>query len=68
MSRRLDHLDGAPARPAPNAVPYREGRFLLRPSTVGDREEARAVLDPASALTAGDTRGRSLDVAFGAGG
>ncbi|MET8806715.1 FAD-binding oxidoreductase [Streptomyces sp. NPDC004546] len=64
---QVNHLGGALARPAPNAVPYRDGRFLLRLLTVGERERARAVLDPAFALLAEDTLGRSLNFAFGAG-
>ncbi|GHJ98877.1 oxidoreductase [Streptomyces sp. Y2F8-2] len=64
---QINHLGGALARPAPNAVPYREGRFLVRLLTVGDRERARAVLDPAFALLADDRLGRSLNFAFGAG-
>ncbi|WP_079249479.1 FAD-binding oxidoreductase [Streptomyces sp. IMTB 2501] len=64
---QINHLGGALARPAPNAVPYREGRFLVRLLTVGDREGARAVLDPAFALLADDFLGRSLNFAFGAG-
>ncbi|MEV5880564.1 FAD-binding oxidoreductase [Streptomyces sp. NPDC052101] len=64
---QINHLGGALARPAPNAVPYREGRFLVRLLAVGDREQARAVLDPALALLAGDRLGRSLNFVFGAG-
>ncbi|MER6059691.1 FAD-binding oxidoreductase [Streptomyces sp. NPDC001792] len=64
---QVTHLGGALARPAPNAVPYRDGRFLVRLLTVGERERARAVLDPAFALLAEDTLGRSLNFAFGAG-
>ncbi|UXY19784.1 FAD-binding oxidoreductase [Streptomyces cynarae] len=64
---QVNHLGGALARPAPNAVPYREGRFLVRLLTVGDRERARAVLDPAFALLADDRLGRSLNFAFGSG-
>ncbi|MGW1283911.1 FAD-binding oxidoreductase [Streptomyces sp. NPDC002586] len=64
---QLNHLGGALARPAPNAVPYREGRFLVRLLTVGEREQARALLDPAFALLAEDALGRSLNFAFGAG-
>ncbi|MER6978403.1 FAD-binding oxidoreductase [Streptomyces carpinensis] len=64
---QVNHLGGVLGRPAPNAVPHREGRFLLRLLTVGDRERARAVLDPAFALLADDTLGRSLNFAFGAG-
>ncbi|MFJ5967381.1 FAD-binding oxidoreductase [Streptomyces sp. NPDC093060] len=64
---QVNHLGGALGRPAPNAVPYREGRFLVRLLTVGEREQARAVLDPAFALLADDTLGRALNFAFGAG-
>ncbi|MGW5661151.1 FAD-binding oxidoreductase [Streptomyces sp. NPDC003758] len=64
---QVNHLGGALARPAPNAVPYREGRFLVRLLTVGDRERARAVLDPAFVLLADDRLGRSLNFAFGSG-
>jgi hypothetical protein len=64
---QVNHLGGALARPAPNSVPYREGRFLMRLLTVGDRTEARAVLDPAFALLAPVTLGRALNFAFGAG-
>lgn len=64
---QVNHLGGALARPAPNAVPYREGRFLVRVLTVGDRKRARTVLDPVFALLADDTLGRSLNFAFGAG-
>ncbi|MER6073109.1 BBE domain-containing protein [Streptomyces sp. NPDC001817] len=64
---QINHLGGALARPRPNAVPYREGRFLVRLLTVGERERARALLDPAFALPAGDALARSLDFAFGAG-
>lgn len=64
---QINHLGGALARPAPNAVPWRAGRFLVRLLTVGEREQARALLDPAFALLAGDTLGRSLNFAFGAG-
>jgi hypothetical protein len=48
-------------------VPHREGRFLARLLTVGDREQARAVLDPAFALLREATLGRALNFAFGAG-
>lgn len=64
---QINHLGGALARPAPNSVPYREGRFLVRLLTVGDRDAARAVLDPAFALLAPVTIGRALNFAFGAG-
>lgn len=64
---QVNHLGGALGRPAPNAVPYREGRFLVRLLAVGGREQGRAVLDPAFALPADDTLGRSPNFAFGAG-
>lgn len=64
---QINHLGGALARPAPNSVPYLEGRFLVRLLTVGEREAARAVPDPAFALLAPVTLGRALDFAFGAG-
>lgn len=64
---QINHLGGALARPAPNSVPHREGRFLARLLTVGDREQARAVLDPAFALLREATLGRALNFAFGAG-
>jgi FAD/FMN-containing dehydrogenase len=49
------------------AVPWREGRFLVRLLAAGERAAARAVLDPAFALLAPRTLGRSLNFAFGAG-
>ncbi|WP_020116398.1 FAD-binding protein [Streptomyces canus] len=64
---QLNHLGGALARPAPNSVPYREGRFLLRLLTGGGREQARALLDPAFDLLAPVTLGRTVNFAFGAG-
>ena len=64
---QLNHLGGALARPAPNSVPYREGRFLVRLLAVGDRETGRDLLDPAFALLADTTLGRALNFAFGAG-
>ncbi|MCI3269626.1 FAD-binding oxidoreductase [Streptomyces cylindrosporus] len=64
---QVNHLGGALARPAPNSVPYREGRFLVRLLAAGDREEARALLDPAFTLLADLTLGRALNFAFGAG-
>lgn len=48
-------------------MPYREGRFLVRLLSVGDRDAARAVLDPAFAPLAPVTIGRALNFAFGAG-
>jgi hypothetical protein len=64
---QINHLGGALARPAPNSVPYREGRFLVRLLAVGERSAARAVLDPAFALLAPVTLGRALNFAFGSG-
>ena len=64
---QVNHLGGALARPAPNSVPYREGRFLVRMLAVGKREAARAQLDPAFALLAPVTLGRAVNFAFGAG-
>ncbi|MFI6464264.1 FAD-binding oxidoreductase [Streptomyces sp. NPDC050538] len=64
---QVNQLGGALARPAPNSVPYREGRFLVRMLAVGEREAARAQLDPAFALLAPRTLGRAVNFAFGAG-
>ncbi|GKQ34523.1 FAD-binding oxidoreductase [Streptomyces sp. A012304] len=64
---QVNHLGGALARDAGNAVPYREGRFLVRLLTTGDREAARELLDPAFAVLAPDTLGRAANFAFGAG-
>ncbi|MEU5044687.1 FAD-binding oxidoreductase [Streptomyces griseorubiginosus] len=64
---QINHLGGALARPAPNSVPYREGRFLARLLAMGGRQQARALLDPALRLLAPDTLGRSVNFAFGAG-
>ncbi|MEV0633623.1 FAD-binding oxidoreductase [Streptomyces sp. NPDC050619] len=64
---QINQLGGALARPAPNSVPYREGRFLVRLLTMGNREEARRLLDPAFAPLAPVTLGRAVNFAFGAG-
>ncbi|MFD5078117.1 FAD-binding oxidoreductase [Streptomyces sp. NPDC058371] len=64
---QINHLGGALAEAAPNSVPYREGRFLVRLLTMADRATARAGLDPAFALLAPWTIGRALNFAFGAG-
>jgi FAD/FMN-containing dehydrogenase len=64
---QVKHLGGALAEPAPNSVPYREGRFVLQLLAAGDRETARTLLDPAFALLADTTLGRSLNFAAGAG-
>ncbi|MEY9991358.1 FAD/FMN-containing dehydrogenase [Streptomyces sp. V4I8] len=64
---QVNHLGGALARPAPNSVPYREGRFLVRLLTMADRGRARTVLDPAFGLLAPVMLGRAVNFAFGAG-
>ncbi len=64
---QVNHLGGALARPAPNSVPYREGRFLVRLLAVGERKAVRERLDPAFALLAPHTLGRTVNFAFGAG-
>ncbi|WP_307030641.1 FAD-binding oxidoreductase [Streptomyces canus] len=64
---QINHLGGALGRPAPNSVPWREGRFLVRLLTMADREKARGILDPAFALLAPVTLGRAVNFAFGAG-
>lgn len=64
---QINHLGGALARPAPNSVPYREGRFLLRLLTGGGRHQARELLDPAFRLLEATTLGRTVNFAFGAG-
>ncbi|MER6354366.1 FAD-binding oxidoreductase [Streptomyces sp. NPDC001634] len=64
---QINHLGGALAKEAPNSVPHREGRFLLRLLTTGERGGARAVLDPAFTEVAPWTIGRALNFAFGAG-
>ncbi|WP_405972060.1 FAD-binding oxidoreductase [Streptomyces sp. NBC_00988] len=64
---QVNHLGGALARRAPNSVAYREGRFLVRVLAVGEREAARARLDPALALLSPVTLGRAVNFAFGAG-
>ncbi|MCX4811082.1 FAD-binding oxidoreductase [Streptomyces sp. NBC_01239] len=64
---QVNHLGGALARPAPNSVPYREGRFLVRLLAVGEREAVRERLDPAFALLAPQALGRTVNFAFGAG-
>ncbi|GHB23388.1 oxidoreductase [Streptomyces viridiviolaceus] len=64
---QINHLGGALAVPAPNSVPHRAGRFLVRLLSVGDRMAARERLDAAFAPLAPETIGRSLNFAFGAG-
>ncbi|BBC36356.1 hypothetical protein SGFS_076500 [Streptomyces graminofaciens] len=64
---QVNQLGGALARPAGNAVPYREGRFLVRLVAMAGRAEARRILDPAFAELAPRTLGRAVNFAFGAG-
>ncbi|MEU1037230.1 FAD-binding protein [Streptomyces sp. NPDC005907] len=64
---QINHLGGALARPAPNSVPHRAGRFLVRLLAMADRTRARALLDPAFALLEPWTTGRMRNFAFGAG-
>ncbi|MGQ4383346.1 FAD-binding oxidoreductase [Streptomyces sp. SAS_270] len=71
---QINHLGGALATEAPNSVPHREGRFLVRLLAIispgagqEGREAARAVLDPAFGVLAPWTIGRVLNFAFGAG-
>ncbi|MFF4354317.1 FAD-binding oxidoreductase [Streptomyces sp. NPDC001530] len=64
---QINHLGGALAQDAPNSVPHREGRFLVRLLAMTDREQAREVLDPAFEGIASWTIGRALNFAFGAG-
>ncbi|SNX58459.1 FAD/FMN-containing dehydrogenase [Streptomyces sp. TLI_55] len=64
---QVNHLGGALARPAGNSVPWRDGRFLVRLLTMGEREEARALLDPAFGVLAPRTLGRTVNFAFGGG-
>ncbi|MBC9724462.1 FAD-binding oxidoreductase [Streptomyces sp. TRM68367] len=61
------HLGGALARPAPNAVPHRDGRFMARVLTVADRGTASRITDRALAPLAPVTLGRSLNFVLGAG-
>ncbi|MFF1815577.1 FAD-binding oxidoreductase [Streptomyces sp. NPDC058251] len=64
---QINHLGGALTREAPNSVPHREGRFLVRLLAMAERGAARAVLDPAFEGLAPWTIGRALTFAFGAG-
>jgi hypothetical protein len=64
---QVNHLGGALARPAPNSVPYREGRFLVRLVAMTEREPARRILDPAFEVVRPWTLGRAVNFAFGAG-
>lgn len=64
---QVNQLGGALAQPAPNAVPYREGRFLVRLVAMTGRERARRILDPAFERLRPWTLGRAVNFAFGAG-
>ncbi|WP_345625634.1 FAD-binding oxidoreductase [Streptomyces thinghirensis] len=65
---QVNHLGGAlAASGAPNSVPHRDGRFLVRLLAVGDRAAARERLDAAFAPLGPVTIGRALNFAFGAG-
>jgi len=64
---QINHLGGALAKDAPNSVPHRAGRYLVRLLTMADREQARETLDPAFAVLEPWTIGRALNFAFGAG-
>ncbi|MEU6676038.1 FAD-binding oxidoreductase [Streptomyces sp. NPDC046925] len=71
---QINQLGGALAKPAGNAVPYREAGWLVRvlsPFEGGDGTDldaVRAVQDRAFALFAPGAAGRLLNFAFGAGG
>ncbi|WP_409237313.1 FAD-binding oxidoreductase [Streptomyces sp. PA5.6] len=65
---QLNHLGGALARPAENAVPYRGAGWLLRllsPLDGTDVESHRKVHAEAFGLVAPQTLGRSLNFVFG---
>ncbi|WP_328839224.1 FAD-binding oxidoreductase [Streptomyces europaeiscabiei] len=64
---QVNQLGGALARPAPNSVPYRDGRFLLRLVAMAEREPARRILDPGFEVVRPWTLGRAVNFAFGAG-
>ncbi|WP_420878365.1 FAD-binding oxidoreductase [Streptomyces sporangiiformans] len=63
---QINHLGGALAKEQPNAVPHREGRFLVRVLGAVD-DSARARLHKALATVEPWTTGRALNFAFGAG-
>ncbi|MFE7839330.1 hypothetical protein ACFU53_25740 [Streptomyces sp. NPDC057474] len=65
---QVNQLGEALAKPAPNPVPYREGRFLVRLVAMAEWEPARRILDPAFDVVRPWTLGRAVDFAFGAGG
>ncbi len=65
---QINHLGGALARPAPNAVPFREAGWLVRilsPLDGTDIEAARKLHARAFGCVAGQRLGRSLNFAFG---
>lgn len=64
---QINHLGGALAEPRPNAVPHREGRFLVR-VLGGVDGPARERLHRALAAVEPWTIGRALNFAYGAGG
>ncbi|NEB74507.1 FAD-binding protein, partial [Streptomyces sp. SID14478] len=67
---QLNHLGGALARPAPNAVPYREAGWLVRilsPLDGSSKDAARAHHARAFAAVGDHVLGRSLNFAFGGG-
>ncbi|MFI0240068.1 FAD-binding oxidoreductase [Streptomyces sp. NPDC016845] len=67
---QLNHLGGALARPAPNAVPYRDAGWLVRilsPLDGSSKEAARDRHARAFGAVAPHTLGRSLNFAFGGG-
>ncbi|MEU6989566.1 FAD-binding oxidoreductase [Streptomyces sp. NPDC046465] len=65
---QVNHLGGALARPAPNAVPYREAGWLIRllsPLDEAGVEVPRKVHAEAFGLLAPQILGRSLNFVFG---
>ncbi|MEU6392728.1 FAD-binding protein [Streptomyces sp. NPDC046939] len=67
---QLNHLGGALARPAPNAVPHRDAGWLVRilsPLDGSSKDAARAHHTRAFGTVAPHTLGRSLNFAFGGG-
>ncbi|MFI1483738.1 FAD-binding oxidoreductase [Streptomyces sp. NPDC020747] len=65
---QINHLGGALAEPRPNAVPHREGRFLVRVVVGGVDDPARQRVHRALATVEPWTIGRALNFAYGAGG
>jgi len=64
---QINHLGGALAEPRPNAVPHREGRFLVR-VLGGVDDPARELLHRALATVEPWTIGRAVNFAYGAAG